>query len=137
MAVGKRIRYYRELSGLSQAALAEHVGCAQPQISGLENEELESRELLGRVAEFFNAPDILTMAVRNSPLMRRAMEMKGIEPGDGEIARLLTLIEADAKSIRSMMHSNGHTDLASCQEYAESLAELAHILQIIIPLTDS
>lgn len=47
-----RLRYWRNLRGLTQADLANYLGVSQPYISGLENgKEIPSYELAANLAE--------------------------------------------------------------------------------------
>lgn len=131
--VGSVVQRFRRKRGMTQEDLAVAVGITQPQVSRLELDQWEApREVLIRIAEELSAPQILTEAVRNSEMMRAAMAMLGIRPSTDAIFKLLEDITSEVVAIHKLAHGGANYPLI--KERADRLAELSHLLQMIIPL---
>lgn len=133
ITTGSKIKYYRNKFGLTQTELADQVGCQQRQISEFENDQLESRELLIRVADFFNAPDILATALRGSVLMHRYLEMMGHKLAPTEIDSLIAAVQVELDELSNQLADGLHHD--KIREHSMRLAEMTHLLQALLVLS--
>jgi|GEM_PF-5379798 len=132
MIVGETIKELRRGRGISQQRFAEIAGITQPQLSDLENGRWEApRQVLIQIARAFDAPHILTAAIRSSALMMVAVKMMGLESSADETGRLLAMIRAELDSLQTLIPSPRHPR-AEILTHASRLADLANLLQILL-----
>jgi len=131
MTVGQRIKFYRERANMRQIDLARAVNSNQRTISRLEKDDVKSRTVLVRIARLFDAPDILTTAVRGSELMSNAMDMLGYT-ATTRADPLVNALKFELENLEQCLAGDGTTAI----EVADRIANLAYALQLIIPTLD-